>query len=174
VRKKRILMLIGSVCLILVLAALLLPACAKEAPPEVGEPTYHWRMNAISPPEAPDTMACRSFAQSVLEASDGRIVIDVHDSSVLGDWNVVAGEVMKGTIEISMSSLPSTYDPRLEIVYLPYLFETWPQVIVAKSNLLSLPVERKPGPDIGFSREASFPQLNAHLINHPINESANH
>jgi len=128
-KNKRLLMLIGSLCLILVLVTLLLPACAKEeAPAEVGESTYHWKLAQTWGPEHPSTVASTKFAKDILEASDGRIVIDVHHSGILGDWVPTIGEVMKGTIEMSVVWPPTVYDPRADLVNLPGLVTTWQDV----------------------------------------------
>lgn len=128
-KNKRLLMLIGSLCLILVLVTLLLPACAKEeAPAEVGEPTYHWKLAQAWPAEHPSGVASAKFAERILEASDGRIVIDVHYAGILGDWMATIGEVMKGTIEMSVVWPPTVYDPRADLVNLPGLLTTWEDV----------------------------------------------
>ena len=65
------------------------------------------------------------FSDKVKELSDGRIVIDVHHSGILGDWVQVFEELMRGTIEMASTPLASVYDPRLDIVYIPYLVKSW-------------------------------------------------
>lgn len=128
-KNKRLLMLIGSLCLILVLVTLLLPACAEEeAPAEVGEATYQWKLAQTWGSEHPSTVASIKFAKDILEASDGRIVIDVHHSGILGDWIPSIGEVMKGTIEMAVVWPPTVYDPRADLVNLPGLVTTWQDV----------------------------------------------
>jgi len=159
-KNKRLLMLIGSLCLILVLVTLLLPACAKEeAPPEAAEEaTYHFKFATDMPAPAPATVASISFAEAVLEASDGRIVIDVHHSAILGDWIPVTGEVMKGTIEMGTTYVASVYDPRMEFVYLPYLVTSWEEVSELLSTggaLHDMFVEM--GRDLGYETLCSFP-----------------
>lgn len=73
------------------------------------------------PEIAPETVALSEFAQDVLEASDGRIVIEVYHSGMLGDWVPVQEEIMRGTIELTLSCLTGVWDPRLEISLLPFL-----------------------------------------------------
>jgi len=75
----------------------------------------------MTPEAAPVTVALTAFAQDVLKASDGRINFKVHHSGVLGDWAAVQEEVMRGTIELSLSCLTGKWDPRLEASLMPYL-----------------------------------------------------
>jgi TRAP-type C4-dicarboxylate transport system substrate-binding protein len=61
--------------------------------------------------------------------SDGRIVIDVHHSAVLGDWIDVFEETMMGTIEIEWATSYNTiHDPRLNVVWIPYAVTNWEEV----------------------------------------------
>lgn len=82
------------------------------------------------PAGTPSVVACEGFAQRVLEASDGRIVIDVYPGGVLGDWISVFEEVMMGTIEFSLTAVSSVYDPRIGVVYIPYLTTSWDEAKV--------------------------------------------
>ncbi len=56
-KRKKLLTLVGSMCLILVLAALLLPACAKEVPPTPAPPTPTPTPPVIPTPPTPPTPA---------------------------------------------------------------------------------------------------------------------
>jgi len=106
------------------------PAPAPTTAP-VEKPTYHWRASSSQPKSAPDAAALHAFAEDVLENSDGRIVIDVYDSGVLGDWVQAQEEVMKGTIEFSLSCLTGKWDPRLEMSLLPYLVSNYEEAEAA-------------------------------------------
>jgi len=53
---------------------------------------------------------------------------------MLGDWAAVAEEVMKGTIEFTLAAVPSIYDPRTDIAFVPYLAKTWPEIKVAYTH----------------------------------------
>jgi len=131
--RKKVLMVAFSAALV---ASLILVGCAPEkAPSEEGvpgtheeKPTYHWRA-ASNDPEGQDTVqSLYAFSEDVLQASDGRIVIDVYHSGVLGDWVAVQEEVMRGTIELSLTCLTGKWDPRLEAPLLPYLVSTHEEV----------------------------------------------
>jgi len=77
------------------------------------------------PADSPVTKADVRFAEKVLKDSDGRIVIDVHHSGALGDWLTTYEEVMKGTIELTDTYIGSVYDPRLDLMSIPYLTTGW-------------------------------------------------
>lgn len=116
---------------LLLALSLVATACPAPEPPEVVEkPTYHWRMSTSMPAMAPEAISSEHFAESVLEASGGRIVIDVHPGAVLGDWVSVYEEIIRGTIELSNTCLSSTYDPRIGVVYTPYLTTGWEEAKV--------------------------------------------
>jgi TRAP-type C4-dicarboxylate transport system substrate-binding protein len=125
--KKLKRLMIGGLALAIIVS-LVAVACAPPAPPE-GEkpsnPTYHFKLAQPNPAESPSTIASIAFAKAVLEASDGRIVIDVYHSAQLGDWVPVTGEVMRGTIEMAITWQPAVYDPRADFMNLPYLTITW-------------------------------------------------
>ena len=79
-KKKRLFTLIGSICLVLVLLALLLPACAKEEAPAAVAPTpvetFEWRLTThqmVGTPRYEGTIT--PFCENVEEASDGRLII---------------------------------------------------------------------------------------------------
>lgn len=160
--RKRILILLGSLALAVMLVVM---ACAAPAPapaptptPTPEKPTYHFKFATDMPAQAPATVASISFAEAILEASDGRIVIDVHHSGILGDWIPVTGEIMKGTIEMGTTYVASVYDPRMEFMYLPFLVTSWEEVSELLSTggaLYEMYVEM--GRDLGYETLSSFP-----------------
>ena len=58
------------------------------------------------------------IAAEVLEKSKGRIEIKVFPANQLGDYTLVFEELIRGTIEMACISVPSQFDPRLELVYI--------------------------------------------------------
>ena len=132
-RKWQILVGVGTAAILLIS---LIPGCAPAAPgegaPPGGEkPSYHWRLSNDMPPESIETMACERFAEKVGDASGGRMVIDVYPGGILGDWIAVQEEVMKGTIDMAWSAMSSIWDPRADIVYIPYLVISWEEATKA-------------------------------------------
>lgn len=75
------------------------------------------RFAGQSPPDHPATRAMEAIAKEVNERTDGRVEIKVYPASQLGDYTLVYEEQIRGTIDMSMISIPSQFDSRLEIVY---------------------------------------------------------
>ena len=85
-------------------------------------------MASFSSPDHYVSIGGNTFVDRVRELSDGRIIIDHHQAAVLGDWIPVYEEVMKGTIEFSITSYNTIHDPRLNIVWIPYAVTNWDEV----------------------------------------------
>ena len=70
------------------------------------------------PADHPATMLMNEIAKEVAEKSNGRIEVKVYPASQLGDYELVYEEMIRGTIDMSCTSVPSQFDPRLELVYI--------------------------------------------------------
>ncbi len=129
-KKKRLLSLLVSVCLTLVLAALLLPACAPAAPDEAAgpvpvEPEYEIRLQNSNPLGTIPVLADELFAELVDYKSNGRIKIEVISGAVLGSPREVMDLVSAGVLEFTGSVMPqlySRYAPWAGIQLLPFAF----------------------------------------------------
>lgn len=133
-KNKRLLKLLVAVGLAVVIAVAFVPGCAKEAPapapPEEAAPTYQysWRMNQPNPEGSAWDIAAKAFADEVREKTDGRVDITIYPAGVLGDWIEVYERIMRGDYELSITPIPPTYDPRLNVAYyMPYMFTTTEQ-----------------------------------------------
>jgi len=138
--RKRILMLIGCVCLAVMLAVPMVAGCAAPAPtptptptPATGEmPTYGtWRLADNHPPEEPCGLLFQDLIAEWEKRSDGRIKIDYYPSMQLGGQEEVWDAMNIGTIEIGLAVPQERYDPRFAIAMAPYLFFTWEQFMEA-------------------------------------------
>lgn len=84
---------------------------------------FKWRMPQTMPEGDDHDIRAKAFAQEVKERTDGRIDITVYSGGVLCDWVECFELIMRGDIEIALSSFPDTFDPRMIITYyMPYLF----------------------------------------------------
>lgn len=54
--------------------------------------------------------------------SEGRLDVTLYPSSQLGDYTLTFQELGEGTVDIALIPIPSEYDPRLEMNFIPYLF----------------------------------------------------
>lgn len=82
-----------------------------------GEPML-LRFAGQLPPEHPATGYMNDIAKEVLEKTDGRIEIKVYPANQLGDYALIHQELIRGTIDMAMISIPGDIDPRLYFVYI--------------------------------------------------------
>ena len=105
-----------SICLVLVIFSTTVWAVQADY-------QYKWRMPQIHPVGSDYDLRAIAFADEVREKTEGRIDITVYSGGVLCDWVEGYERVMRGDYEITLCSIPPTYDPRLNIAYyMPYLF----------------------------------------------------
>lgn len=83
-----------------------------------------YQLSEQRPPEHPSVVGCNTFADLVRERSDGRLVIDVHDSGKLYEDYGAAESAKRGGLAFCRvgSDLLSSYTPSLNILSVPYLF----------------------------------------------------
>jgi TRAP-type C4-dicarboxylate transport system substrate-binding protein len=88
------------------------PATASAAP----ETTL--RFAGQLPPDHPATGYMNSIAKEIGERTNGRIEVRVYPANQLGDYGLVHQELIKGTIDMAMISVPGDIDPRMNFVYI--------------------------------------------------------
>lgn len=87
---------------------------------------YKWRLAQVHPVGSDFDLRAKAFADEVRERTGGRIDITVYSGGVLGDWVENTEMVMRGALEMALTPIAPTYDPRLNIAYyLPYVAETY-------------------------------------------------
>jgi len=92
-KRKRLLMLIGSICLTLVLAALLLPACAAPEEEVAAPTTFEWRLQGsfCAGDHAMD-VGIPIFIDFIEKETDGRLTIDkFYDGEVYASEDMLSG-----------------------------------------------------------------------------------
>jgi TRAP-type C4-dicarboxylate transport system substrate-binding protein len=70
------------------------------------------------PADHPGTKLMESIAKEVAQKTQGRVNIKVYPGNQLGDYTLVYEELIRGTIDMSCTSVPSQFDPRLELMYI--------------------------------------------------------
>lgn len=65
----------------------------------------------------PATKQMNAIAEEIKTKTDGRIEVKVYPASQLGDYTLVYEEQIRGTIDMSCISVPSQFDPRMELIY---------------------------------------------------------
>ncbi len=66
----------------------------------------------------PATKQMNAIADEIKAKTDGRIEVKVYPASQLGDYTLVYEEQIRGTIDMSCISVPSQFDPRMELIYI--------------------------------------------------------
>ncbi len=66
----------------------------------------------------PATEFMNNIAKEVAEKTEGRVEVKVYPANQLGDYTLVYEEQIRGTIDMSCISVPSQFDPRMEIIYI--------------------------------------------------------
>lgn len=98
--------------LMAIVFVLALMATAASAAPMV------LRFAGQQPPEHQCTKMMNDFAKEINKKTNGRIQIKVFPASQLGDYTLVMEELIRGTIDMSVTSFASSFDPRFELVYI--------------------------------------------------------
>jgi TRAP-type C4-dicarboxylate transport system substrate-binding protein len=92
-------------------------------------PSYTWKLGQVYGPDSSSGKAIRRIAKKAYERSNGRITINCYDGDQLGDWMELNERVMKGTVEMFLTIVGPTYDPRWNLVAAPYLATSYDDVL---------------------------------------------
>ena len=100
--------------LLFVLAAFLtvLPTLGEAAP------VMTLKLANQFPTDHTATAMCNKLAAEVEKKTNGRIAVKVYPANQLGDYTLVYEELIRGTIDMGLISVPSQFDPRMELVYI--------------------------------------------------------
>lgn len=93
--------------------------------------TYKWKISQGIAEDHPAAKRSKQFAQLVGEKSKGRIQLTYFPSGALGDWMEQIEANRMGTLEVSLNAGSTSYDPRTNLMFMPYLFSTWDEARAA-------------------------------------------
>lgn len=88
------------------------------AAPSLAAPEIVLRFAGQGTVEHTGTVMMEQVAKEVFEKTDGRIEIKVYPANQLGDYTLVFEELMRGTIDMASISVPSQFNPNLEVTYI--------------------------------------------------------
>jgi len=88
------------------------------AVPSLAAPEMVLRFAGQGTSDHTGTIMMNQVAQEVLEKTNGRIEIKVFPANILGDYTLVFEELMRGTIDMACISVPSQFNPNLEVTYI--------------------------------------------------------
>ena len=77
-----------------------------------------FRFAGQSPPDHMATKTMNEMAKEIGQKTNGRVEIKVYPANQLGNYSLVMEEMIRGTIDMSLMSIASEFDPRLELVYI--------------------------------------------------------
>ncbi|MGD8561586.1 MAG: TRAP transporter substrate-binding protein DctP [Desulfarculaceae bacterium] len=115
--------LLWTLWLGLAMVALLVPGAQAK--------TYKWKISQGIAEDHPAAARCKQFAKLVQEKSGGNIKLTYFPSGALGDWMEQIEANRMGTLEIGLNAGSTSYDPRTNLMFMPYLFSTWDEARAA-------------------------------------------
>lgn len=89
------------------------------------QPLYKFRMSGTHPVVGEATQKVNEVIEKINKETNGAIEITFYPADQLGNYTVVYEEIMRGSIEMALMSMPSEFDPKLDMIRLPYLLETY-------------------------------------------------
>jgi TRAP-type C4-dicarboxylate transport system substrate-binding protein len=92
---------------------------------------YKWKISQGIAEDHPAAKRCKQFAELMAEKSGGRIKLTYYPSGALGDWMEQIEANRMGTLEIGLNAGSTSYDPRTNLMFMPYLFATWDEARAA-------------------------------------------
>ncbi|MDD4753792.1 MAG: TRAP transporter substrate-binding protein DctP [Desulfitobacteriaceae bacterium] len=93
--------------------------------------TYSLRLATHYNTSHPGYAALERIAADLAEKSDGAIEISIYPSSQLGDYTLTYEDLMRGAVDLALIPIPSEYDPRLEMNFIPYLVNDYAEMETA-------------------------------------------
>lgn len=89
--------------------------------------TIKLRVAGQYPIEHPNTEALMKFTERVNKETNGAIEFQVFPANQLGDYTLIYEEIMRGTVDLGLISIPTQFDARFDINWTGYLAETYAQ-----------------------------------------------
>ena len=114
----------------LMFAALLAAVLMAVSPVYAGK-TYKWKISQGIAEDHPASARCKQFAKIVEEKSQGRMTLTYFPAGALGDWSEQIEANRMGTLEIGLNAGSTSYDPKTNLMFMPYLFSSWDEARAA-------------------------------------------
>jgi TRAP-type transport system periplasmic protein len=93
--------------------------------------TYKWKISQGIAEDHPASARCKQFAKIVEEKSGGKMELTYFPSGALGDWSEQIEANRMGTLEIGLNAGSTSYDPKTNLMFMPYLFSSWDEARAA-------------------------------------------
>ncbi len=92
---------------------------------------YKWKISQGIAEDHPASARCKQFADLVKKESKGNIQLTYFPAGALGDWMEQIEANRMGTLEVGLNAGSTSYDPRTNLIFMPYLFATWDEARAA-------------------------------------------
>lgn len=90
-----------------------------------------WKLSHVRPQDTAIDKELTWFANTVKDATGGKIQIKTYPANALGDYTLVQERVGMGSVDMACQPPTSNADKRFQLAYFPYLVASWDQ---AKKN----------------------------------------
>lgn len=121
----------GSVLPMLLISMVLLTMTFMMASPVFAGNSYQWKISQGIAEDHPAAARCKQFATLVEEKSQGRMKLTYFPAGALGDWSEQIEANRMGTLEIGLNAGSTSYDPKTNLMFMPYLFSSWDEARAA-------------------------------------------
>jgi TRAP-type C4-dicarboxylate transport system substrate-binding protein len=111
------------IVLLITLFMMVSPVCAGNS--------YKWKISQGIAEDHPASARCKQFAQIVEEKSGGKMKLTYFPAGALGDWSEQIEANRMGTLEIGLNAGSTSYDPKTNLMFMPYLFSSWDEARAA-------------------------------------------
>ena len=121
----------GTVLCVALVVALAMGALSAEA-------AIKLRFAGQNPIEHQNTKAMNQVKEMIEKATNGEIVIEVYPASQLGDYTLIYEELMRGSIDFALISIPNQFDPATQISTTPFMAKDYAEAkkVYAKGGWL--------------------------------------
>ncbi len=109
----------------------MLIALIFSASPVLAGQTYKWKISQGIAEDHPAAERCKQFARLVQDKSKGAIKLTYFPAGALGDWSEQIEANRMGTLEIGLNAGSTSYDPKTNLMFMPYLFSSWDEARAA-------------------------------------------
>lgn len=121
--KRRLSYILIATMLLLVFIS----GCTAQQSSDPADKVYKLRLGTHYGEGHPALTTLENLKTKVAEETDGKIEITVYPASQLGDYTLTYEELMKGTVDMAMIPIPSQFDSKLEMNFIPYLMTDYSQ-----------------------------------------------
>ncbi len=99
--------------------------------PPVFAGSYKWKISQGIAEDHPASARCKQFAQILEKDSQGKMKLTYFPAGALGDWSEQIEANRMGTLEIGLNAGSTSYDPKTNLMFMPYLFSSWDEARAA-------------------------------------------